>query len=340
MSILQTDKLRKMKNIGVNGFGRIGRYFTRLSLTRSDINVSVVNDLADVNALAHLLKYDSVHGKLNLEFRIEGNKIVFENGKQIVFIKEKNPELIPWREHNIDIVLESTGLFLSHEEASKHIKGGAKKVIISAPSKGDDVKTVVLGVNDFLLTKEDAIVSNASCTTNSAAPMLKVLLGLCEVENAYISTVHSYTSDQRLHDSPHSDLRRARAAAVSIIPTSTGAAKALTKIFPELEGKIGGGAFRVPVPDGSMTDLTLVVKNPPTVQQINEAMKKASENDLKGILRYTEDPIVSIDIVGDSSSCIFDAELTSVTGNLIKVIGWYDNEAGYSNRLLDLAFKL
>ncbi len=329
-----------MKNIGVNGFGRIGRYFTRLSLFRNDISVTVVNDLADVKTLAHLLKYDSVHGKLNLEFTVQGDKIVFENGKEILFLKEKNPSLIPWGKYNIETVLESTGLFLSKEEASKHLEGGAKKVIISAPSKGEDVKTVVLGVNDNLLTSEDVIVSNASCTTNSAAPMLKVLLKLCKIENAYISTVHSYTSDQRLHDAPHSDLRRARAAAVSIIPTSTGAAKALTRIFPELDGKMGGSAFRVPVPDGSMTDLTLIVNNPPSVDEINEAMRLASEGELKGILKYSDEPLVSIDIVGDSNSCIFDSELTSVTGNMIKVIGWYDNEAGYSNRLIDLAVKL
>ena len=329
-----------MKNIGVNGFGRIGRYFTRLSLFRNDIRVTVVNDLADIKTLAHLLKYDSVHGKLGLDFSVEGDKIVFENGKEILFVKEKNPSSINWAKYNVETVIESTGLFLTKEEASQHLEGGAKKVIISAPSKGDDVKTVVLGVNDELLDSDDVVVSNASCTTNSAAPMLKVLLGICKVENAYISTVHSYTSDQRLHDAPHSDLRRARAAAVSIIPTSTGAAKALTKIFPELEGKMGGSAFRVPVPDGSMTDLTLIVDNPPTVDEINNAMKVAAEGELKGILKYSEEPLVSIDVVGDSNSCIFDSELTSVTGNMIKVIGWYDNEAGYSNRLVDLAIRL
>ena len=329
-----------MKNIGVNGFGRIGRYFTRLSLLRDDINVAVVNDLSDINTLAHLLKYDSIHSKLNLGFTIVENKIVFENGKEIIFLKERNPELIPWKEHNVKIVLESTGLFLTKEEAEKHIKGGAEKVIISAPGKGEDIKNIVIGVNDQILNVDDTIISNASCTTNSAAPMLKVLLAMCDVENAYITTVHSYTSDQRLHDSPHADLRRARAAALSIIPTSTGAASALAKIFPALKGKIDGNAFRVPVPDGSMTDLTLVVKNPPTAKAINDAMKTASEGELKGILRYTEDPIVSIDIVGDPNSCIFDSELTSVTGNLIKVIGWYDNEAGYSNRLIDLVKKI
>ncbi len=329
-----------MKKIGVNGFGRIGRYFTRTCLLRSDVKTMVVNDLADIKTLAHLLKYDSIHGRLGLEFTIQGDKIVFENGKEILFIKERNPELIPWKKHNVEVVLESTGLFLSKEDASKHLIGGAKKVLISSPGKSDDIKTIVLGVNDQLLEETDILLSNASCTTNSAAPLLKVMLELCEIENAYISTVHSYTSDQRLHDAPHSDLRRARAAALSIIPTSTGAAKALTRIFPELIGKMDGSAFRVPVPDGSMTDLTIITNNPPTVEQINAAMKKAAEGELKGILRYTEEPLVSSDIVGDPHSSIFDSELTSVTGKMVKIIGWYDNEAGYSNRLVDLMSRL
>jgi glyceraldehyde 3-phosphate dehydrogenase len=329
-----------MKQIGINGFGRIGRYFTRLALDRNDINVTVINDLADVKTLAHLLKYDSVHGKLNHPFTIQDNKIVFENGKEILFIKERNPELIPWKEYGVEIVLESTGLFLSHDDASKHLVGGAKKVIISAPAKTEDVKTVVLGVNDQLLEDSDVIVSNASCTTNSAAPLIKVLLELGEIESAFINTVHSYTSDQRLHDAPHSDLRRARAANLSIVPTTTGAAKAITKIFPELEGKMGGGGMRVPVPDGSLTDLTVVMKKPLTVDQINEAMKKAANSTLKNILAYTDEPLVSIDIVGNPHSCIYDSELTSVIGNMVKIVGWYDNEAGYSNRLIDLAIKL
>ncbi|MCE2743994.1 MAG: type I glyceraldehyde-3-phosphate dehydrogenase [Fluviicola sp.] len=329
-----------MKQIGINGFGRIGRYFTRLALDRNDINVTVINDLADVKTLAHLLKYDSVHGKLNHPFTIQDNKIVFENGKEILFIKERNPELIPWKEYGVEIVLESTGLFLSHDDASKHLVGGAKKVIISAPAKTEDVKTVVLGVNDQLLEDSDVIVSNASCTTNSAAPLIKVLLELGEIESAFINTVHSYTSDQRLHDAPHSDFRRARAANLSIVPTTTGAAKAITKIFPELEGKMGGGGMRVPVPDGSLTDLTVVMKNPLTVDQINEAMKKAANSTLKNILAYTDEPLVSIDIVGNPHSCIYDSELTSVIGNMVKIVGWYDNEAGYSNRLIDLAIKL
>ena len=240
----------------------------------------------------------------------------------------------------MEIVVESTGIFRTRTLASKHFTGGAKKVVLSAPAGDDDIRTVVLGINDHLLEDSDTIISNASCTTNSAAPMLEVMKSLCKIESAFITTVHSYTSDQRLHDAPHSDLRRARAAAESIVPTSTGAAKALSKIFPDLEGKIGGCGVRVPVPDGSMTDLTLVVRNPPTEQQINEAMEKAAEGELKGILSYTEDPIVSVDIIGDSNSCIFDAELTSVIENMVKIVGWYDNEAGYSNRLVDLVQKL
>lgn len=329
-----------MRTVGVNGFGRIGRYFTRLVLDSSDVNVSVVNDVSDITTLAHLLKYDSIHRILRYDFVIEGNTLVFSNGKKIIFLKEKDPELIPWGKYGVDTVIESTGLFLTTETASKHLKGGAKKVIISAPAKSDEIKTVVLGVNDEILDGSETILSNASCTTNNAAPMVMVMRRLCEIESAYITTVHSYTSDQRLHDAPHKDLRRARAAAESIVPTSTGAAKAITKIFPELEGKIGGCGVRVPVPDGSFTDLTLVVKDPPTVEQINAAMKDAAESYLKGILAYTEDPIVSVDIIGNPNSCLFDAELTSVVNNMIKVVGWYDNEAGYSNRLVDLVRKV
>ena len=329
-----------MKNIGINGFGRIGRYFTRMSLENDNVNVAVVNDLADIRTLAHLFKYDSVHRGLKYEFKIEGNKFVFENGKTILFISERNPESIKWAELNVDFVLESTGVFRTRELASKHFVGGAKKVILSAPPQSSEIKTVVLGVNDNLLSPDDKIVSNASCTTNSAAPMLKVMMEMCEIESAFITTVHSYTSDQRLHDAPHKDLRRARAAAESIVPTTTGAAKALAKIFPELEGHIGGCGIRVPVPDGSMTDLTLVVKNPPTADEINKAMREAASGSLKGIMAYTEDPIVSVDVIGNPNSCIFDSQLTSVIGNMVKIMGWYDNEAGYSNRLLDLVQKI
>lgn len=329
-----------MKKIGINGFGRIGRYFTRMSLEDNNVDVAIVNDLSDINTLAHLFKYDSVHRKLKHEFKVEGDRLVFENGKVIQFISQRNPDEIPWYDYGVDFVLESTGVFRTRELASKHLVGGAKKVILSAPPRSSDVKTVVLGVNDGLLSPDDVVVSNASCTTNSAAPMLKVIMELCEIESAFITTVHSYTSDQRLHDAPHKDLRRARAAAESIVPTTTGAAKALAKIFPELAGHIGGCGVRVPVPDGSMTDLTLVVKNPPTEGQINNAMKSAAAGSLNGILSYTEDPIVSVDIIGDPNSCIFDSRLTSVIGNMVKIVGWYDNEAGYSNRLLDLVNKL
>lgn len=336
ITLVKELKTSVMKTIGVNGFGRIGRYFTRLSLDSIDINVAVINDVSDIKTLAHLLKYDSVHRGLKHEFIIEENTLVFANGKKIIFTQERNPASIPWAKYGVETVLESTGLFLTTEEASKHLIGGAKKVVISAPANSDEIKTIVLGVNDSILESTDVILSNASCTTNNVAPMVMVMRELCDIESAYITTIHSYTSDQRLHDAPHKDLRRARAAAESIVPTSTGAAKAITKIFPELEGKIGGCGVRVPVPDGSFTDLTLVVKNPPTIEVINAAMKTASETYLKGILAYTEDPIVSVDVIGNPNSCLFDAELTSVVNNMIKIVGWYDNEAGYSNRLVDL----
>ena len=334
-----TNKIMALK-IGVNGFGRIGRYFTRTILTRSDIEVVAVNDLTDVHTLAHLLKYDSIHGILKIKFVIEGNTILFENGKKITVVSHKDPAEIPWAQLGVDFVLESTGLFRTKDKASAHLKGGAKKVVISSPPD-DDTKSLVLGVNDDQLSPDDVIVSNASCTTNSAAPMIKVIRDLCHIESAYITTVHSYTSDQRLHDSPHKDLRRARAAAESIVPTSTGAAKAITKIFPELEGKMGGCGMRVPVPNGSITDLTIIVDKVPTLEAINEAFLNASRTQLNGILEYTNDPIVSRDIVGNSHSCIFDADLTSVIGDkMIKLLGWYDNEAGYSNRCVDLMLKM
>jgi glyceraldehyde 3-phosphate dehydrogenase len=327
--------------VAVNGFGRIGRYFSRLALMNPKIELVAINDLAPIETLVHLLKYDSIHGRMHDEFEIKGNQLIFNQTQKIEFLQYKNPAELPWAALGVDIVIESTGLFLTTETAGAHLKAGAKRVILSAPSVGDDIFNVVIGVNDHLITDEHRIISNASCTTNSAAPLVAVLKEFCDIEEAYITTIHSYTSDQRLHDSPHKDLRRARAAAVSIVPTSTGAAKAITRIFPELEGKMGGCGMRVPVPDGSLTDLTVIVKeNPPTVEQINTAFKKASESELKGIVRYTEDPIVSVDIIGDPNSCIFDSELTSVIGNMIKVVGWYDNEAGFSNRLIDLVVKL
>jgi glyceraldehyde 3-phosphate dehydrogenase len=327
--------------VGVNGFGRIGRYFTRMALQRSDIEVVAVNDLTDVKTLAHLFKYDSVHGKLNMDVRVEGNAIVLGNGNRIEVSAERDPSNIKWAAQGVEYVLDSTGIFKSLELASKHLEGGAKKVMISAPPSGDGVKSVVVGVNDDILDANDIVVSNASCTTNCAAPMIKVMREICDIDAVYISTIHSYTSDQRLHDAPHSDLRRARAAAESIIPTSTGAAKAVSKIFPELKGKMGGSALRVPVANGSLVDMTITTKSNVTVEQINSAFEKAALGDLKGVLEYTNEPIVSKDIVGNSKSCIFDAELTQiVNNNMIKIIGWYDNEAGYATRCVDLMVKL
>lgn len=324
--------------VAINGFGRIGRLYLRNALKSNDIEVVAINDLTDAETLAHLFKYDSVHRQFAGEVKAEGNSIVI-NGKKILVFAMKDPAELPWKENNIDVVIESTGKFLDRAGAMKHITAGAKKVLLSAPAKEDDIKTIVLGVNDHLLSKDDVIVSNASCTTNCAAPMLKVLEHF-GIEEAYITTVHSYTSDQRLHDAPHKDLRRARAAAMSIIPTSTGAAKAITKIFPELEGKIGGCGMRVPVPDGSLTDITCVLTTIPTPAEINAAYKKASETDLKGILEYTEDPVVSIDVVGNPHSVLYDAEFTSIVGNLVKIIGWYDNEWGYCNRLVELTKRM
>jgi len=261
------------------------------------------------------------------------------NVKTIKTVSDRNPENLPWKALDIDIVIESTGLFLDKASAQKHLNAGAKKIILSAPAKDDDIRTIVMGVNDDLLKADDVIVSNASCTTNCASPMLQVLQQW-GIEEAYVTTVHSYTGDQRLHDAPHKDLRRARAAAMSIIPTSTGAAKALGKIFPDLEDKLGGCGMRVPVPDGSLTDITCVLTQYPSVEQINLAFKQASEGPLKGILEYTEDPLVSTDVIGNPHSVVFDSDFTSVVGNLVKIIGWYDNEFGYSTRLVDLAIKM
>ncbi|MES2589690.1 MAG: type I glyceraldehyde-3-phosphate dehydrogenase [Bacteroidota bacterium] len=325
-----------MKKIGINGFGRIGRSFTRYSLLQNDFEIALVNDLGDLKTLAHLLKYDSIHGVLNEKFEISDNSLIFENGKKIVFISEKDPANIPWGNYGVETVIECTGIFLTQEKAELHLKGGAKKVILSAPAN-DDTKTIVLGVNNESLNSSDIVISNASCTTNCAAPLVKVMMEIAEIESAFVNTVHSFTSDQRLHDSPHKDLRRARAATLSIIPTSTGAAKALWKIFPELNGKMGGSSMRVPVPDGSITEFTFVVKENLTVEQINAAFKKASETSLKGILRYTDEPLVSADIIGDRHSAIFDSDLTMVVGKMVKLSAWYDNEAGYSSRLVDLA---
>ena len=330
--------MKKIK-VAINGFGRIGRVTLRILLTRENIEVVAINDLTDAKTLAHLLKYDSVHGIINADIKVEDKAIVI-NGKKIAVYAEKDPANLPWKALGIDVVIESTGFFLDRETAGKHIAAGARKVIISAPPKADDIKTVVLGINDAIISNDDVIISNASCTTNCAAPMIQVLDSNWGLEDGYITTVHSYTGDQRLHDAPHKDLRRARAAALSIVPTSTGAAKAITKIFPHLTGKLGGCGMRVPVPDGSLTDITCVLTKSVTPAEINAAFKKASETYLTGILEYPEDPIVSVDVVGNPHSCIYDAEFTSVVGNMIKVIGWYDNEYGYSSRLADLIQKV
>lgn len=328
----------KKIRVAINGFGRIGRTFCRVVQTKPNIEIVAINDLADPKTLAHLFKYDSVHRIFPGEVKAGKDSITI-NGREIKVFAEKDPSSLPWNDLNVDVVIESTGHFLNKESAGKHINAGAKKVIISAPAK-DNIKSVVLGVNDSILSKDDVIISNASCTTNCAAPMIKVLDENWGIEDAYISTIHSYTGDQRLHDAPHKDLRRARAAALSIIPTSTGAAKAITRIFPHLEGKMGGCGMRVPVPNGSLTDISLILKKDTTVQEINAAFKKASETSLKGILQYTEEPLVSIDIVGNPYSCVLDAEFTSVVGRMVKVIGWYDNEMGYSNRLAELVEKI
>ena len=327
----------KKITVGINGFGRIGRNLFRLLLNKPSIEVIAVNDLADTRTLSHLLKYDSIHGVLNEEISHSENEIIVA-GKKVKFSSEKNIEDIRWP--NVDVVVESTGKFKNRKQLENHLKNGAGKVILSVPPLDDDIKTVVLGVNDSIIKPEDKIISNASCTTNNAAPMLKVINELCGIEQAYITTVHSYTTDQSLHDQPHRDLRRARAAGQSIVPTTTGAAKALTKIFPELADAIGGCGIRVPVPNGSLTDITLNVKKEVSIEEINNAFKKASENSMVGIIQYTEDPIVSIDIVGNKHSCIFDSEMTSVIGRMVKIIGWYDNEIGYSSRIIDLIERI
>lgn len=323
-----------MTRIAINGFGRIGRTVFKIIAERQGMEVVAINDLTDAHTLAHLLKYDSVHRISKLDISSDEKHIIW-NGNKVPVFAEKDPANLPWKDLNIDVVIESTGLYLDREKASKHITAGAKRVIMSAPAK-DDTKSIVLGVNDNTLTADDFIISNASCTTNCAAPMVKVLEDNFGIEAAEVSTIHSYTGDQRLHDSPHKDLRRARAAALSIIPTTTGAAKALTKIFPHLDGKLGGAGIRVPVPDGSLTDCTCIIKTETTEEAVNAAFKAAAEGPLKGILEYTDLPLVSIDIVGNPHSVVFDSELTSVKGKMVKIIGWYDNEMGYSTRLADL----
>ncbi|MAW96617.1 MULTISPECIES: type I glyceraldehyde-3-phosphate dehydrogenase [unclassified Leeuwenhoekiella] len=325
--------------IGINGFGRIGRRLFRLLHNHPDIEVVAVNDLADGFTLAHLLKYDSIHGIFDATVNFENGQLLVD-GKSIRLFQNATPRANAWQDARVEIVIEATGKFKTLEMLQGHLDAGAEKVILSVPPADDTIKTVVLGVNDDILNTHDRIISNASCTTNNAAPMIKVVKDLCGIKQAYISTVHSYTTDQSLHDQPHHDLRRARAAGQSIVPTTTGAAKALTKIFPDLNDVIGGCGIRVPVPNGSLTDVTLNVARETTSAEINEAFMKASTGHLKGILDYTTVPLVSIDIVGNTHSCIVDGQMTSVIGNLVKLIGWYDNETGYSSRLIDLILKI
>ncbi len=327
--------MNKKTRIAINGFGRIGRNLFRLLLNHPLIEVVAINDIADNKTMSHLIKYDSIHGVLPYECRFDENAIFVDN-KKYLFFHEKSISNLNWKDLDIDIVIECTGKYKAFDDINAHIVSGAKRVILSAPAEVENIKTVVLGVNEHILDGSEKIISNASCTTNNVAPMIKVIKELCGIEQAYITTVHSYTTDQSLHDQPHKDLRRARGASQSIVPTTTGAAKAITKIFPEYEGKIGGSGIRVPVPDGSLTDITCYVKKTVTIGQINEAFKKASENELKGYLTYTEDPIVSVDVIGNRSSCLFDSLLTSAIDNMVKVVGWYDNEIGYSSRIIDL----
>lgn len=330
--------------IAINGFGRIGRLSFRALQNKEGVEVVAINDLTDTTTLAHLLKHDSAHGKFNGEVSHDENTIIV-NGRHIKVFKEKDPAQLPWKDLGIDVVLEATGLFTSGEKASAHLKAGAKKVVISAPVKSGpmNVKTIVLGVNDEDLTPDDTIVSNASCTTNCLAPMVKVLDDAFGIESGLMTTIHAYTQDQRLQDSPHKDLRRARAAAVNIIPTTTGAAKAVTEALPHLKGRLTGIAYRVPVITGSVTDFTVQLKKAVSADEIHEAVKKAAEGPMKGVLEYSEEPLVSTDIVSNPHSCIFDAGMTTVNGEkstLVKVVGWYDNESGYSNRIADLLEKI
>ncbi len=329
----------RKKRIAINGCGRIGRLTFKLLMEKEQIELVAINDLTDPKTIAHLLQYDSVHGKYQQVVK-EKDGDIWVNGKVVKVFAEKNPELIPYNDLDIDIVLESTGKFTDRQSAAGHLKAGAKKVIITAPAKDTSIPTVVLGVNDYILTGEEDIISNASCTTNCLAPMVKVLDEYFGIVKGFVSTVHSYTNDQNLHDAPHRDLRRARAAAYSIIPTTTHAAKAMELVLPELKGKIEASAMRVPVPDGSLTDLIVQLKRDTTAAEINQVFQHAATHELKGIVEYVTDPIVSIDIIGNPHSCIFDSELTAANGNLIKIVGWYDNESGYSNRLVDLVMRL
>jgi glyceraldehyde 3-phosphate dehydrogenase len=322
--------------VGINGFGRIGRNVFRVITERENIDVVAINDLADARTLSHLLKYDSVHGKFDGDIEVKEDSIVVK-GKEIKLTKEKDPAGLPWKELGVDIAIESTGIFTKKADCAKHLEAGAKKVILSAPSKDQLDATIVMGINEKDLRPEHKIVSNASCTTNCLAPLVKVINDNFQIEKGLMTTIHAYTNDQNVADVMHKDLRRARAAAINIIPTTTGAAKAIGEVIPELKGKLDGMAMRVPVANGSVTDLVVSVKKATSTEEVNSVLKAAADNDLKGILEYCEDPIVSSDIIDNEHSCILDAMSTCVIdGNLIKVIGWYDNEWGYSNRMVDL----
>ncbi|MDB9828168.1 type I glyceraldehyde-3-phosphate dehydrogenase [Flavobacteriaceae bacterium] len=323
--------------VGINGFGRIGRRVFRLLLQHPKIEVVAINDIADAKTLSHLVKYDSIHGVLQRKVESTTHSIKVDD-TSYPFTSQAAIPKIPWQ--GVDIVIEATGKFKTKLALEQHVSSGAKKVILCVPPVDDQIKMIVAGVNDHKLTPEDCIISNASCTTNNAAPMLKLIHDAFEIEQAYITTVHSYTTDQSLHDQPHKDLRRARAAGQSIVPTTTGAAKALTKLFPDLNNVIGGCGIRVPVANGSLCDITLNVKKKTSIQEVNTLFEKAANGPLKGILQYTQDPIVSIDIVGNTNSCVLDSEMTSVIGKMIKIIGWYDNETGYSSRIIDLVYKM
>lgn len=325
-----------MLNLAINGFGRIGRNTLRnLILREAPVNICAINDLTDTATLAHLFRYDSVHGPFPGEVSHTPDSLIV-NGKKIRVFSEKDPGKLPWSTMDVHLVLESTGLFTARIKAEAHLDAGAAQVIISAPSPDKEIPTVVLGVNEQQIDLKSPILSNASCTTNNLAPMVKVLDAHWGIVDGYITTVHSMTGDQNLHDGPHRDLRRARAASSSIIPTTTGAAKAITNVFPHLEGRLGGAGIRVPVLNGSLTDFTCNLQSVPTVEEINATFRRAAESELKHVMMYTEDPIVSVDIINNPYSCTFDARLTSVVGGLVKVVGWYDNEYGYSNRLVDL----
>jgi glyceraldehyde 3-phosphate dehydrogenase len=327
--------------VGINGFGRIGRLVARsiYAYHQDEIEIVGINDLTDARTLAHLFKHDSVHGRFDGEVRADGDNLVI-NGTTIGISAERDPADLKWGDRGADIVVESTGIFRKRDDAAKHLEAGAKKVIISAPAKSEGVKTVVLGVNDEVIDDDTQIYSNASCTTNCLAPMVKVLDDAFGLEKGFMTTVHAYTGDQQIVDGPHKDLRRARAAAHNIVPTTTGAAKAVGLVLPHMQGKLDGGAVRVPVPDGSLTDLTAVLKKDVTLAQVNDAFKNAASGAMKGILEYSEEELVSTDILGNPHSSIYDSGLTKVDGNLVKVVSWYDNEAGYSARTADLITRI